>query len=113
MRIRLHCRKASRKGQDVLFIAERRNGLDDDSVLSLAISERRLLLTQDMGFGRLARRRFVSAPGIVFLRIPPQRASIRWRRLEETVDSYGERLFGRLIVIEEARARSRALQMSR
>jgi hypothetical protein len=30
---------------------------------------------------------------------------------QSVVESYGERMFGRLIVIEEARVRSRALQM--
>ncbi len=100
-------------GQDVLFIAEQYSGEDDEFVLSVAVSERRLLLTQDLGFGKSLRHRFSELPGIVFLRIPPARAGLRWLRLSGVIDEFGERLLGRLLVVEEGRTRARALKMMR
>jgi len=40
-------------GHDVVSIAERMPGVEDEKVIELAASERRLLLTEDKDFGQL------------------------------------------------------------
>lgn len=99
------------EGHDVLFIADGLRGETDEFVLMLAVSEGRLLLTQDADFGELLFRRIsLHIPGIVFIRIPPERAALRWPRLKAAIGKFGETLFGRIVVIEEQRTRSRVLK---
>jgi hypothetical protein len=48
-------------------------------------------------------------PGLVLLRVAPGRYLFKWARLDAAVQRFGQRLFGRYVVIEEARFRSRPL----
>lgn len=99
------------EGHDVLFVAEGHRGSDDEFALQLAISDRRLLLTQDADFGELLfRRRTAELSGLVLLRISPERAAMRWSRLKSMIATLGNEIFGRLVVIEEGRTRSRLMR---
>jgi predicted nuclease of predicted toxin-antitoxin system len=94
-------------GHDVLYVAESSSGLSDTDVIALALRETRLLLTEDKDFGDLVFRRQRAVPGAVLMRIENQ--ALKTQRLAAAIDRYGERLFGRYMVIEEARFRSRLL----
>jgi hypothetical protein len=48
----------------------------------------------------------------VLLRVDPEKHLLKWVRLESAVEQFGDRLFGRYLVIEEARFRSRPLLKS-
>jgi predicted nuclease of predicted toxin-antitoxin system len=96
-------------GHDVRYMAEGQPGATDLEVIRLAQSKNRLLLTEDKGFGELVFRSRVPAPGIVLLRIDPEKHELKWRRLEAAISRYGDRLWGRHLVVEEARFRSRPL----
>src|SRR5688572_32343918 len=45
----------------------------------------------------------------ILLRVDPEKHLLKWERLEAAIARYGEALFGRYLVIEEARFRSRPL----
>lgn len=97
-------------GHDAAYVAEIAPSTDDDAVLDMAIRERRLLLTEDKDFGELIfgateRPTF----GVVMLRIRDERAAVRWPRLKEVIERYGERLFGAFTVVGEARTRMRTI----
>jgi len=77
-----------------------------------AEAEARLLLTEDKGFGDLVSRSGMPVPGVVLLRVDPEKHLLKWRRLEAAIARFGERLFGRYLVIEETRFRSRPLLRS-
>jgi predicted nuclease of predicted toxin-antitoxin system len=97
-------------GHDVLYTAETASGSNDARVLEIALRESRLLLTEDKDFGELVFRSSKKAvPGVVLLRIPPERNSLKWDRLRAAVTRFGKGLFGRYVVIEETRFRSRPL----
>ncbi len=96
-------------GHDVLYVAESASGGTDAEVLQRANDEGRLLLTEDKDFGELVFRMEITAPGLVLLRIDPEKHLLKWNRLEAAVAHFGGRLFGRYLVIEEARFRSRPL----
>jgi hypothetical protein len=68
-----------------------------------------VLLTEDKDFGELLFRSKLVVPGLVLLRLRPEQYSLKWVRLEAAVEQFGDRLFGRYVVIEEARFRSRPL----
>ena len=95
-------------GHDVLYIAEFAASLSDVEVIALASREGRLLLTADKDFGELVFRRGQAVPGLILLRIDPDNGLVR-ARLLEAVDQFGQGLFGRYVVIDEVRFRSRLL----
>jgi predicted nuclease of predicted toxin-antitoxin system len=94
-------------GHDVLYVAEAAAGLSDTDVIALALQEKRLLLTEDKDFGDLVFRREHAVPGVVLMRINPENLSLKATRLAAAIDRYGDGLFGRYMVIEQGRFRSR------
>lgn len=82
----------------------------DTEVKSRAHGENRVLLTEDNDFGDLVFRQARPVPGIVLLRIDSTRRSLKAARLQAAIQRFGETLFGRYTVIEEARFRSRPLR---
>jgi predicted nuclease of predicted toxin-antitoxin system len=96
-------------GHDVLYIAEFAASLSDVEVMALASQEGRLLLTADKDFGELVFRRSQVVPGLILLRIDPENGELVRARLLEAVDQFGQGLFGRYVVIDEIRFRSRPL----
>lgn len=101
------------EGHDVTYIGEMAQGLRDSEVAALAAAGNRLLLTEDKDFGELIFRFGHPVPGLVLLRIDPSKPSLKAARLSEAIRRYGESLFGRYVVIEEARLRSRPLRKDR
>ncbi|MFZ1883536.1 MAG: DUF5615 family PIN-like protein [Rhodoplanes sp.] len=98
-----------RSGHDVVELADLAPAATDDSVIELAKNESRLLLTEDKDFGELLFRRARHIPGIVLIRIDPQRRRLKSVRLRAAIDRLGDRLFGRYTVVEHSRFRSRPL----
>jgi predicted nuclease of predicted toxin-antitoxin system len=96
-------------GHDVLYVTETTAGLSDSDVIALALREKRLLLTEDKDFGDLVFRRERAIPGVVLMRIDPENAGLKMIRLKAAIERYGEGLFGRYMVIDEGRFRSRRL----
>lgn len=96
-------------GHDVLYIAEAASGLSDADVIALAFRDNRILLTDDKDFGDLVFRRRQAVPGLLLMRIAPEKLKLKTERLAAALEQYGERLFGRYLVIEEDRLRSRPL----
>lgn len=94
---------------DVSYVAEIAAGTRDVEVLRQAQAETRLLLTEDKDFGDLVFRSNLAAPGIILIRMEPGEPSLKWDRLELAITRYGTTLFGRYLVIERARFRSRPL----
>jgi predicted nuclease of predicted toxin-antitoxin system len=64
-------------GHDVVHIAETARGAKDTTILALAHSESRLVLTEDKDFGDLAVSRAIQVPGIVLLRVQPDILSLK------------------------------------
>lgn len=96
-------------GHDVLYVAEFAASLSDTEVMELASNDRRLLPTADKDFGEYVFRHSKPVPGLVLVRIDPEKKQLVGARLAGTVDEFGERLSGRYIVVEEMRFRSRPL----
>ena len=97
-------------GHDVVYAAEIAPAASDTAILDMAQAQERLLPTEDKDFGDLVFRRGVRVPGTVLLRIDPALHALKLRRLEAAVARFGDKLFGRYTIIEEARFRSRPLR---
>jgi predicted nuclease of predicted toxin-antitoxin system len=99
-------------GHDVSYVAEAGSGATDAAVLGLAHDEDRLLLTEDKDFGDLVFRSRRAVPGVVLLRLAIGEQPGKWARLEAAIAQFGGSLFGRYLVVEEKRFRSRPLLRS-
>jgi hypothetical protein len=53
-----------------------------------------------------------AVPGLVLLRLHPEKRLWKWTRLKAAVERFSLRLFGRYLVIEDARFRTRPLLKS-
>ena len=60
------------RGIDVASVIEHKTGMSDESVLELANSQKRILVTFDKDFGELVFRHKRSSSGVVLLRFVPK-----------------------------------------
>ena len=65
--------KLKQKGFDVISLSEKRPRADDKEVLSIAVKEKRVLITFDHDFGELIFRFKKKSSGIILLKIYPQK----------------------------------------
>jgi predicted nuclease of predicted toxin-antitoxin system len=99
-----------KSGHDVVYMSDVAPRTTDADVMRRADGENRLLLTEDKDFGDLVFRQAQPVPGIVLLRIDSSRRLSKGPRLLAAIDRFGDTLFGRYTVIEDARFRSRPLR---
>jgi predicted nuclease of predicted toxin-antitoxin system len=97
-------------GHDAVYMSDVAPRATDVEVMNRAHRESRLLLTEDKDFGDLVFRQARPVPGIVLLRIDSVLRAHKGARLLAAVDRFGDTLFGRYTVIENARFRSRPLR---
>ncbi|MFL5441675.1 MAG: DUF5615 family PIN-like protein [Myxococcales bacterium] len=97
-------------GLDAVDVRERNlRGANDDHVLSLALSEGRILVTMDLRrFGNLIATPPASTPGLVVVRMPSSgiRALVD-RVVQFLANAREERLLGALTIVEASRTRRR------
>ena len=96
-------------GHDVFFVAESARGADDETVLHQAAADGRIVLTEDKDFGELVVRLGLPAHGIVLLRLNPADSAAKLARLRELLLRDASRLPHAFVVVDETKARFRAL----
>jgi predicted nuclease of predicted toxin-antitoxin system len=92
-------------GHDVLEVREARPGADDEYVVGLAISENRILLTEDKDFGWLIYAHGHKAIGVIFLRYPILERYRIAQDLVELVEQQNENLLGCFVTVTPKRIR--------
>jgi predicted nuclease of predicted toxin-antitoxin system len=92
-------------GNDVLEVREVKPGADDEWVVRFAVSENRILLTEDKDFGWLVYARGHKAIGVLFLRYPVSERHQMARNLVELVKQQNENLVGCFVTITPKRIR--------
>lgn len=92
-------------GHDVTAVAEVSPALDDASVLALARSEARILLTEDKDFGLLAYAGGQQTAGVILVRFHADARKHLGQMAVDVVAEIGERLSGAFVVVEPGRAR--------
>lgn len=105
----LTVRRLRERGHDVHWVREDSPGSDDPAVLSRAVEEGRVLLTQDKDFGELAFRSGLPAEcGVILSRIPPDSPEFLTETLVAAIEG-GSDWVGHFAVVEAGRVRIRAL----
>lgn len=92
-------------GHDVTAIVEFNPGAEDETVLAMARSESRVLLTEDKDFGLLAHAGGHDSAGVVLIRFPSDARSSLGQAVVSVVGEFGDRMSNSFVVIEPGRAR--------
>ncbi len=96
-------------GHDVSYIAEIAIGSTDDSVLTLAFNEKRILVTEDRDFCELVFRDNKLTHGIVLVRIPDEHRIKKVGRIKELLDAHIDHLPGAMTTLSLYSIRIRSL----
>lgn len=96
-------------GHDVKSVGETSPGATDRVVLSMAVSEERILLTEDKDFGSLVFESRAPALGVVLIRFPATMRSALPKAIRAFVDSTDSDAMRSFVVLEPAGARVSSL----
>jgi predicted nuclease of predicted toxin-antitoxin system len=97
-------------GYDALFAGDIMAQANDTNVLSLAVSQKRILITNDKDFGELVFHSGKAHTGILLLRLGDESPQNRLRVFQSILGTYGERLTGNFVVATEKGIRIRAIK---
>src|SRR5579864_7524460 len=92
-------------GHDVVAIAETAKGARDEQVLERALTEKRVLITEDRDFGELVYARGHSSAGVVLLRFHGRARRTKAATVIEAVSKLSSRLQDAFTVVEVGRVR--------
>ncbi len=92
-------------GHDVVAIAEAAKGSADELVIRRALSERRILITEDSDFGELVYARGHSSAGVMLVRFPSRVRRVKPLSVVEAVAKLGSRLWNAFTLVEPGRVR--------
>lgn len=96
-------------GHDVVEIVVSAQGVDDLAVANQAITDRRIIITNDKDFGDLAFRDGIPVPGIILMRMPGLSLVGRSSQLSLAINRYADRLDQMIVVVERDNIRARPL----
>jgi predicted nuclease of predicted toxin-antitoxin system len=94
-------------GFDVRAVVEDMPGKPDPEILKTAVSENRILLTEDKDFGEWVFAHKSATAGVVLIRYPSSVRSVMIELMVELVSRHGDELLGKFTVLEPGRARIR------
>ena len=94
-------------GYDVLAVAETMPQADDRDILVRAVSEGRILVTNDKDFGELVFRNGRGHHGVVLFRLHNESSANRVRVMRAVIEQYVDRLADHFTVATEAGVRIR------
>ena len=92
-------------GHDVTAVAEVALGSSDETVISLALHERRVLLTEDKDFGQMVFSSAKANAGVILIRFPASARKTLPSAVLDTVNQHGEGLTGCFAVLQPSRVR--------
>lgn len=94
-------------GHDVLAVAEAMPRADDQDILARAVSDRRIIITNDKDFGELVFRSGQAHHGVLLLRLHDESPTNRVRVVKVVFEQYADRLAGCFFVATESGVRIR------
>jgi predicted nuclease of predicted toxin-antitoxin system len=92
-------------GHDVLAVSDIAPRAEDPDVINLAVSENRILLTEDKDFGQLVYAHGLESIGVIFLRFPSHARKQIARDVVRMVKKEADKLIGSFVVVQPGRTR--------
>lgn len=96
-----------KRGYDAKSVLESSRGVDDETVLSLASEEGRILITLGRDFGRLVFLKSQRHIGVIFLRLPKETPHDILSILLTVLENYGDKIQNRFVTASESGVRIR------
>ena len=93
------------EGHEVFSVFGEARGISDDEVFEKALTDNRILITNDKDFGEMVFRERRSHHGVIFLRLDDERATNKIEVLRQLFASYSEKLFGQFVTVTETKVR--------
>lgn len=90
-----------KQGYDVFSVYEEARGIDDDSIVSQAFSEERIIITNDKDFGEKAFRDQKPHKGIILLRLNDERKENKIVALQQLLENYKAEIENHFVVVTE------------
>ena len=92
-------------GHDVILVSETAPRAEDSEVISLAVRESRMLVTEDKDFGQLVYAHGQETIGVIFLRFPTDTRNQIAKAVVKLVKKEGDKLVGSFVVVQPGRIR--------
>ncbi len=93
------------EGHEVFSVFDQAQGIDDAEVLTIAVAEERILITNDKDFGEMIFRERLDHRGVIFLRLSDERSTNKIAVLKLVLDNYSDRLSNRFVTATETKIR--------
>ena len=93
------------RNHDVFSVFDEARGMDDDGVISKALDENRILITNDKGFGDKVYRDGRLHKGVILLRLEDERPASQIRVLSRLLENYSSRIPDSFLVVTERQVR--------
>jgi len=90
---------------DVFSVYEEARGLDDEGILQKAVTDNRILITNDKDFGEMIFREGKAHKGVILLRLENERAKNKIKVLRHILEQYADQLVGNFVVATETAVR--------
>jgi predicted nuclease of predicted toxin-antitoxin system len=93
-------------GHDAVSVFDRAlRGQDDETILTAAVNEDRILITNDKHFGAKIHREGRSHKGVILLRLDDETSANKIAVMKQLINEHGEALAGRFVVRSERSTR--------
>lgn len=96
-------------GHDVRYAAESDSSAEDRELLSTALAEKRIVITEDFDFGELLIRDKLASIGAIIIYLPGMKPAERAARLVGALSDESLKIEGAITILEERRLRQRKL----
>ncbi len=90
---------------EVFSVFDEARGMTDDDILAKALTENRILITNDKDFGEMIFRERRTHHGVVFMRLDDERATNKIEVLRRLLEGYAEKLPEEFVVVTETKVR--------
>ncbi len=95
----------SSAGHDVISAYHQARGTVDDDLLTLAVTEERIVITNDEDFGEMIFREQRCHKGVIFLRLRDERPQNKICVIDKLLSRYGDQLVDQFVVVSETQVR--------
>ncbi len=93
------------ESHEVFSVFDEARGMTDNEVLTKALTENWILITNDKDFGEMVFRERRNHHGVVFIRLADERAANKIEILRRLLEGYAEKLPEQFVVVTETKVR--------
>jgi len=93
------------QNHDVFSVFDEARGMDDDGLITKALDENRILITNDKGFGDKIYRDGSLHKGVILLRLEDERPASKIRVVSRLLEKYSSRIPDSFLVVTERQIR--------